>query len=71
MTRHGRKPAETTLSVWQVIELARHQDRPYSLDYIRRLAPDFIELHGDRVFGDDPALIGGIGEIAGIACVVL
>jgi acetyl-CoA carboxylase carboxyl transferase subunit alpha len=50
-----------TLSVWQVVELARHPDRPYSLDYITRLAPDFIELHGDRLTGDDPALVGGIG----------
>ena len=61
MTRHGRKPDETTLSVWQVIELARHPERPYSLDYIRRLAPDFIELHGDRLSADDPALVGGVG----------
>ncbi|HUZ85943.1 MAG TPA: acetyl-CoA carboxylase carboxyltransferase subunit alpha [Candidatus Baltobacterales bacterium] len=49
------------LSVWQVIELARHQDRPYSLDYFRRLAPDFIELHGDRLSADDPALVAGVG----------
>src|SRR5882672_10997790 len=61
MTRHGRKPDETTLTVWQVIELARHADRPYSMDYIKRLAPDFIELHGDRLSGDDPALVGGVG----------
>src|SRR5205809_686926 len=61
MTRHGRRPEETTLTVWQVVELARHPDRPYSLDYIRRMAPDFIELHGDRLSGDDPALAGGIG----------
>jgi acetyl-CoA carboxylase carboxyl transferase subunit alpha len=71
MTRHGRKPDETTLSVWQVIELARHQDRPYSLDYIRRLAPDFIELHGDRLSGDDPALVGGIGTWHGRTTVFL
>jgi acetyl-CoA carboxylase carboxyl transferase subunit alpha len=50
-----------TLSIWQVVELARHQDRPYSLDYIRRLAPDFIELHGDRVSHDDPAVVAGVG----------
>ncbi len=71
MTRHGRKPDDTTLSVWQVIELARHQDRPYSLDYIRRLAPDFIELHGDRLSGDDPALVGGIGTWHGRSTVFL
>lgn len=50
-----------TLSIWQVVELARHPDRPYSLDYIRRLAPDFLELHGDRLTGDDPALVAGVG----------
>ena len=50
-----------TLSVWQVVELARHADRPYSLDYIRRLAPDFVEYHGDRLGADDAALVSGVG----------
>lgn len=50
------------MSVWDVVELARHPDRPYSLDYIKRLAPDFIELHGDRLSADDPAIVGGIGR---------
>jgi len=54
-----------SLSVWQLVELARHPDRPYSLDYIRRLAPDFVELHGDRLSGDDPALCGGVGTWRG------
>ena len=54
-----------TLSVWQVVELARHPDRPYTLDYIKRLAPDFLELHGDRLTGDDPALVGGVGRWRG------
>jgi acetyl-CoA carboxylase carboxyl transferase subunit alpha len=49
------------LSVWQVVELARHPDRPYALDYIRRMAPDFVEFHGDRVSHDDPALVAGLG----------
>ena len=60
MTRHVRRPEEPTLTVWQVVELARHAGRPYSLDYIRRLAPDFVELHGDRLSGDDPALVAGV-----------
>jgi acetyl-CoA carboxylase carboxyl transferase subunit alpha len=55
----------TALSVWQLVELARHPDRPYSMDYIRRLAPDFIEFHGDRLSGDDPALVGGVGTWRG------
>ena len=49
------------MSVWQLVELSRHPDRPYSLDYIARLAPDFVELHGDRISGDDPAMVGGLG----------
>jgi acetyl-CoA carboxylase carboxyl transferase subunit alpha len=55
----------TGLSVWELVELARHPDRPYSMDYIRRLAPDFIEFHGDRLSGDDPALVGGVGTWRG------
>ena len=45
--------------------MARHPDRPYSLDYILRLAPDFEELHGDRMTGDDPALVAGVGTFHG------
>lgn len=60
--RSPRQPEDrATLSVWQVVELARHPDRPYSLDYITRLSPDFLEMHGDRLTGDDPALVGGFG----------
>jgi acetyl-CoA carboxylase carboxyl transferase subunit alpha len=54
-----------TLSVWQVVELARHAERPYALDYIRRLAPDFVEFHGDRLGADDAALVGGVGTWKG------
>jgi acetyl-CoA carboxylase carboxyl transferase subunit alpha len=54
-----------TLSIWQVVELARHPDRPYSLDYITRLAPDFVELHGDRISHDDPAVVAGLGSWRG------
>jgi acetyl-CoA carboxylase carboxyl transferase subunit alpha len=60
-----------TLSIWQVVELARHQDRPYSLDYISRLAPDFVELHGDRVSHDDPAVVAGVGTWHGMTAVFL
>ncbi len=51
------------LSRWQRIQLARHPDRPYSLDYIGHLSPDFIELHGDRHFMDDPAVVTGLGHM--------
>jgi len=52
---------DPTLTVWQVVELARNSMRPYSMDYIQRLVPDFVELHGDRLSGDDPALVAGVG----------
>lgn len=54
------------LNRWQRVQLARHPERPYSLDYIQSWSPDFIELHGDRNFGDDNATIAGIGTIDGI-----
>ena len=51
------------LTVWQRVQIARHPDRPYTLDYIRMMATDFIELHGDRQFADDLALIAGLAQI--------
>ncbi len=51
--------------VWHAVELARHQDRPYTLDYVERIFDDFIELHGDRAFADDAALVTGIGRFNG------
>ena len=53
------------LSRWQRVQIARHPQRPFSLDYIQKLAPDFVELHGDRHFADDPSLVGGLGSIDG------
>lgn len=57
--------------VWHKIELARHNDRPRTLDYIDMIFDNFIELHGDRCFGDDPALIGGIAFIEGLPVTVI
>ena len=54
-----------SLTAWQVAQLARHPLRPYTLDYLGALSPDFQELHGDRMFGDDPAMVGGIGRLDG------
>ncbi|MHC4450997.1 MAG: acetyl-CoA carboxylase carboxyltransferase subunit alpha [Planctomycetota bacterium] len=51
------------LSPWDTVRVARHQDRPQTADYIRRICRDFRELHGDRHFGDDPAIITGFGRI--------
>lgn len=53
----------SNLTPWQKTQLSRHPDRPYSLNYIGMIATDFIELHGDRKYLDDPALIGGLGKI--------
>src|SRR5438132_368483 len=53
------------LSRWQVVQLSRHPNRPYMLDYVQRLFTDWIELHGDRSFGDDQALIGGLARFDG------
>jgi acetyl-CoA carboxylase carboxyl transferase subunit alpha len=55
------------LSAWQIAQVARHPMRPYTLDYLEMIATDFQELHGDRMYADDPAIIGGIGRIDGRA----
>ena len=60
-----------TGDVWDAIQLARHQDRPYPLDYIARLMPEFEELHGDRLKGDDPAIVAGIGRYHGAPLAVI
>ena len=56
-------PAEE--NVWRAVELARHQERPYTLDYVDRIFDDFVELHGDRHVGDDSALVCGLGRFRG------
>jgi acyl-CoA carboxylase subunit beta len=61
-----RPPAAQPPSAWQEVLLARRDDRPTAGDYIRRLMPHFVELHGDRVYGDDGAVIAGIGDLAGM-----
>jgi acetyl-CoA carboxylase carboxyl transferase subunit alpha len=53
------------LSSWQIAQIARHPMRPYTADYLRLISPDFQELHGDRMYADDPAIIGGMGRIDG------
>ncbi|MFO7846711.1 MAG: acetyl-CoA carboxylase carboxyltransferase subunit alpha [Balneolaceae bacterium] len=55
----------TNLTRWQRVQLARHPDRPYTLDYIERITGDFIELHGDRYHSDDHAIVGGFATIDG------
>lgn len=59
------------LTPWQVARVARHESRPYTMDYLRMISPDFQELHGDRMYADDPAIIGGVGRIDGRAVMVI
>ncbi len=54
----------SSLSAWQVVQLARHPERPHALDYIPRIFTDFQELHGDRAYGDDPAIVSGLARLA-------
>jgi len=58
-----RKNVFSKLTNWQRVQLARHPERPYPLDYIERMCSDFIELHGDRHFADDHAIVAGLGTI--------
>jgi acetyl-CoA carboxylase carboxyl transferase subunit alpha len=57
--------------IWRSIELARHDDRPYTLDYVQRLIEDWVELHGDRGRADDAAIVAGLGRFAGRTVVVI
>lgn len=59
------------LEVWDKVKLARHPMRPYTLDYIELMVEDFVELHGDRLFGDDNAIVGGLGKIDGQKFVII
>ncbi|RLA48163.1 MAG: acetyl-CoA carboxylase carboxyl transferase subunit alpha [Gammaproteobacteria bacterium] len=61
----------SNLSSWQVVQVARHPLRPHARDYISRVFTDFDELHGDRYFGDDKAIIGGVARLDGKAVVVI
>lgn len=66
-----REDIYRNLTPWQRVQLARHPARPYALDYIHAICEDFIELHGDRLAGDDKALIGGIGRIGSHTAILL
>jgi acetyl-CoA carboxylase carboxyl transferase subunit alpha len=59
------------LSAWQVSQVARHPQRPYSLDYVQRLTTEYQELHGDRAFADDPAIVGGLARFQGEPVVII
>ena len=59
------------LTPWEQLQLAKHPDRPYTLDYIGELLTDFVELRGDRTFGDDPAIVAGLARFEGDPVVVM
>lgn len=59
------------LTAWQKVQVARHPERPHALDYVGKLVEEWTPLAGDRLFGDDQAIVGGIGRIDGRSCVVL
>ena len=61
----------SNLTSWQIAQLARHPRRPYTLDYIPRVFTEFDELHGDRRFGDDNAIVGGLARIDGRPVMVI
>ena len=69
--RQAHSPPATSLTAWDAVKLARHADRPTSLDYMSRMVTNFVELHGDRVFGDDDSLVWGLGQIGGQTVVVI
>jgi acetyl-CoA carboxylase carboxyl transferase subunit alpha len=59
------------LTPWQKVQISRHANRPYTLDYIEAMLTDFIEMHGDRSFGDDPAIVCGMAKLDGLPVVVI
>lgn len=58
-----RKNIFQNLTPWQIVQLARHPERPYTLDYIYLMSENFVELHGDRAYGDDKAIVGGFAKL--------
>ncbi|HLI27316.1 MAG TPA: acetyl-CoA carboxylase carboxyltransferase subunit alpha [Chloroflexota bacterium] len=63
--------ASATTPAWERVQLARHPERPYTLDYVGLLFSDYVELHGDRLFADDPALVGGLAAFDGRTVMVV
>ena len=69
--REERAAIFAKLTPWQVAQVARHPQRPYTLDYVGRTLTGFVELHGDRAFADDAAVVGGLGRLEGRALMVI
>ena len=66
-----RREIYSKLTRWQRVKLARHPRRPYTLDYLKHIAPGFMELHGDRRYGDDPAIVGGLAVVDDLPVVIV
>jgi acetyl-CoA carboxylase carboxyl transferase subunit alpha len=66
-----RKKIYSKLTTWQKVQVARHPNRPHTLDFIQRIFDEFEELHGDRQFGDDASLVGGIAKLEGMPVMVI
>ncbi|MEM8528668.1 MAG: acetyl-CoA carboxylase carboxyltransferase subunit alpha [Bacteroidota bacterium] len=69
--RQTRKEIYSDLTGWQKVQLSRHPERPYTLYYIKQMCNRFVELHGDRYFADDKAIVGGIGDLDGQTVVLI
>jgi acetyl-CoA carboxylase carboxyl transferase subunit alpha len=65
------KDIYSQLSPWQITKIARHTERPYTMDYVNEIFTDFVEMHGDRHFADDQSIMGGLARFNGHACMVL
>jgi acetyl-CoA carboxylase carboxyl transferase subunit alpha len=65
------KKIYSKLSTWQKVQVARHPNRPHTLDFIERIFDEFEELHGDRQFGDDASLVGGIAKLEGMPVMII
>jgi len=65
------KDIYSKLNPWQITKIARHLERPYTLDYVRECFTDFVEMHGDRRFADDASIVGGLARLNGMPCMVL
>lgn len=70
-SRSLTKSIFSNLSPWQISQLSRHPQRPYTLDYLKHIFTDFVELHGDRTFADDQAIVGGVARLDGRSVMVI
>jgi acetyl-CoA carboxylase carboxyl transferase subunit alpha len=69
--RRSRYPEQDPKTAFDRVLLARHVDRPYTLDFVERLFEDFVELHGDKRFAEDPAIVCGLAKFHGLPVIVV